>query len=243
MAPYSTSPTRGPESDPPLAGRVETPVAPPNDLRCWWLLLCPSPLIHPVVDRFIPKLRILRLQHPVAFVGEVEHLGGYAHGLQRGEKLEAFAYIEAVVELSVDDKRRRFEILGRIPRRPLLVHLRIGVRSTLELPVIEPEFFGGAPGGGGVEHAVVRHNALKTPGMAEHPVGHVSAVARAQRALSVFINKRVSLLRVVEALHQVFKRSAAPVAIDGINELLPVSGRAVEVNHDDHVPIGGEEFG
>src|SRR5580658_1917077 len=41
------------------------------------LLLRPlilRPLIHPVVHGFVPELRILRLQHPVAFVGEIEHL-------------------------------------------------------------------------------------------------------------------------------------------------------------------------
>ena len=55
--------------------------------------------------------------------------------------------------------------------------------------------------------------------------------------------------RVVEALHQVFKRSAAPVAVDGVDELLSVSGRAVEVDHDYHVAVARrrswcrEEFG
>src|ERR1017187_2138375 len=32
------------------------------------------PLIHPIVHGFVPELRILRLQHPVAFVGEIQHL-------------------------------------------------------------------------------------------------------------------------------------------------------------------------
>src|SRR5208337_5540871 len=108
------------------------------------------PLIDPVVDRLPPKLRVLRLQHPVAFVGEVEHLRRHAHRLQRGEKLEAFADVETVVELSVDDERRCLEILSRVARRPFLVHLRVGVGRALELPVIEPEFFGRAPGGLGI---------------------------------------------------------------------------------------------
>jgi hypothetical protein len=41
------------------------------------LLLRPlifRPLIHPVVHGFVPELRVLRLQYPVAFVGEVQHL-------------------------------------------------------------------------------------------------------------------------------------------------------------------------
>jgi len=32
------------------------------------------PTIHPLIHRLVPKLGILRLQDPVAFVGEVEHL-------------------------------------------------------------------------------------------------------------------------------------------------------------------------
>src|ERR1022692_804478 len=89
----------------------------------------------------------------------------------------------------------------------------------------------------------MRHDALEAVSVAENPVGHVSAVAGAQRAFPVFINERVSLLCVVEALHQVFKRSAAPVAVDGVDELLSVAGGAVEVDHEDHVSTGGEEFG
>src|SRR5437870_6572357 len=51
------------------------------------------------------------------------------------------------------------------------------------------------------------------------------------------------MLCVVEALHQVFKRSAAPVAVDRVNELLSVAGRAVEVDHDDHVTVRSEQLG
>src|SRR5438309_9446469 len=79
--------------------------------------------------------------------------------------------------------------------------------------------------------------------MAENPVSHVSAVAGTERAFAGFINKPIMLFHVVEALHQVFKRSAAPVAVDGVNELLPVAGRAVEVNHDDHLSVGREQLG
>src|SRR5207248_8921305 len=75
------------------------------------------------------------------------------------------------------------------------------------------------------------------------PVSHVSAVAGTERAFAGFINKPIMLFHVVEALHQVFKRSAAPVTIDRVNELLPVAGRAVEVDHDDHVTVRGEQFG
>src|SRR5947209_17010699 len=51
------------------------------------------------------------------------------------------------------------------------------------------------------------------------------------------------MLCVVEALHQVFKRSAAPVAVDRVYELLSVAGRAVEVDHDDHATVRSEQLG
>src|SRR5450631_1940475 len=201
------------------------------------------PLIDPGIYGFVPQLRILRLLHPVAFVGKIEHLRRDAFHLQRGEKLEAFAHVEAVVALAVDDQRRRLEILGVLVRRPFLVAGAIVVGSAFELPVVEPKFLGRAPGGLGIEHTVVRHQALEAVGVAEDPVDGVSAVAGAQRALAVLVDERIRLLRVVEALHQVFKRSTAPVAVDGVDELLPVSGRAVEVDHDDDVAIGREQFG
>ena len=39
-------------------------------------------VIHPVVDRLVPELGVLRLQHPVAFVREVEHLRRHVQPLQ-----------------------------------------------------------------------------------------------------------------------------------------------------------------
>ena len=89
----------------------------------------------------------------------------------------------------------------------------------------------------------MRDDALEAVGVAENPVGHVSAVAGAKGALAGLVYKRIGLLGVVEALHQIFKGSAAPVTVDGVDEFLAVSGRAVEVDHDDDVSVGGEQFG
>src|SRR5207302_9588916 len=33
----------------------------------------PNPLVHPVIDRLVPELAILRLEYPVALVREIEH--------------------------------------------------------------------------------------------------------------------------------------------------------------------------
>src|SRR5208337_5666271 len=104
-------------------------------------------------------------------------------------ELEAFAHVEAVVELSVDDERGRLEIRRKQMRRPLPVQLAVRPRCALELPLIEPELFGRAIVRFVIERAIVRDDALEAVGVAEHPVGHVSAKARAQRALPIFINE------------------------------------------------------
>src|SRR5438270_9529207 len=98
--------------------------------------------------------------------------------------------------------------------RPFLVERAVGVWHPFEFPFVEPELFRGAPGRFGIEHAIVRHDALETVGVPENPVGHVSAVARAQRTFAVFINEGIMLLGVIAAFHQVLKRSAAATAID-----------------------------
>src|SRR5581483_6376558 len=147
------------------------------------------PLVHPVVDRLVPELRILRLEHPMAFIGEVEHLRRHALALQGREQVESLRNVEPVIELAMHDQRRRLEIRGEQMRGPFPVHLAVRPRRTSELPFVEPQLFGRAPGRLSVEHAVVAHDALESVGVAEDPVGHVSAVAGAQRALAVFINE------------------------------------------------------
>src|SRR5581483_2123236 len=86
------------------------------------------------------------------------------------------------------------------------------------------------------------YDALKAIRVAENPVGHVSAVACSQRALAVFIDKWIMLLGIIEPLHQIFKRCAAPIAIDGIDEFLSIASRAVKVNHDDNISVSCKEF-
>src|SRR5437868_9754433 len=107
---------------------------------------------------------------------------------------------------------------------PFSIELAIGPRRAFELPFVKPKLFGSAPGGVGVEHAIVGDDALEAIGVAENPIRHVSAVAGAQSAFSVFVDEGVMLLGVVEAFHQVFKGSASPIAVDGVDEFLPVAG-------------------
>src|SRR5262249_19136254 len=47
------------------------------------------PLVHPIIHRLVPELRILRFEHPVSFVGEVEHLRRHSLPLQSREQIES----------------------------------------------------------------------------------------------------------------------------------------------------------
>src|SRR5437879_10947189 len=99
-------------------------------------------------------------------------------------------------------------------RRPFSVKLALLPRRTFELPLWKPKFFTRSVSRFRVEHAVVRHDAFEPIGMAENPVRHVTAVARAKRSLAVFVNERIHLLHVIEPLHQIDIRLAAPIAAD-----------------------------
>src|SRR5258708_4846205 len=89
----------------------------------------------------------------------------------------------------------------------------------------------------------MRYQAFEAVGVAHHPVDHVTAVAGAKSALAIFVNERVGALRVIQAIHQVDKGFAAPVAVDAVNKFLPISGRPARVDHDDNVATGSKQLG
>ena len=71
-----------------------------------------APPIHPVVDRFVPKPRILRLKYPMTFVGEIQELRRNLQSLQRREELKSFTHVEPIIILAMNHQRRRFEFVG-----------------------------------------------------------------------------------------------------------------------------------
>src|SRR5215468_10408098 len=71
-----------------------------------------APLINPVVHRFVPKPRVLRLKHPMAFIREIQHPRRNPQSLQSREELKSFAHVEPIIELAVNHERRRFEFVG-----------------------------------------------------------------------------------------------------------------------------------
>src|SRR5437588_1376343 len=40
-----------------------------------------APLIHPIIHGLVPKPRVLRLEHPVAFIREIQHFRRHLHPL------------------------------------------------------------------------------------------------------------------------------------------------------------------
>ena len=231
-----------------------------------------GPAVAPVGDDGVPEFGVLGLEHPVAFVGEVEHLRGNALPLQRGEELHALRDVEAHVELRVDDQRGGFGVLDEAGGRPLAEGVLVGgevlvtpgfggmaggglfgvsgeavealgeVGGGAELPLVEPHLFGGAPGAGGVVHAVVGDDALETVGVGEHPVGHEAAVAGAEGALAGLVDKGILRFGVIEAAHEVGEGAAAPVAGYFVHEFLSVACRPAAVDADDDVARGGHQL-
>ena len=112
----------------------------------------------------------------------------------------------------------------------------------LELPHIEPVLFRRSKRRLGVEHAVMAHNALEPVRMPQHPVRHVPAVAGPERALPVFVDEAVVLLRIIQPQHQVAERLPAPVPIHAIHHSLPIAGRPARIDHDHHVAIGRKQL-
>src|ERR1043166_2040457 len=102
----------------------------------------------------------------MAFLGEVEHFRWDVESLEGGEKLEAFADVEPEIELPVNDQRWRFKFLGEQMRRPFPVKVAVLPRRAFKFPLGEPKFFRRAVSRLGVEHAVVRYDALEAIGVA-----------------------------------------------------------------------------
>src|SRR5215831_8831442 len=72
-----------------------------------------APLINPVVYCFVPKPRVLRLKHPMAFIREIQHLRRNPQSLQSREELKSFADVEPIIVLAVNNQRRRFEFVSK----------------------------------------------------------------------------------------------------------------------------------
>src|SRR5947209_15028259 len=67
-------------------------------------------LLEPREDLAVPVAAVLRLEHPVALVGEIDHARRDAEALQGREQLDALADRDAVVAVVVDDEHRRLEV-------------------------------------------------------------------------------------------------------------------------------------
>src|SRR3546814_2605936 len=87
----------------------------------------------------MPQDAVLRVEHPVVLVREVQELRLDALALQRGERADALRYRDAVVELAVDHQHRYAPVLDVIDGVELLVAFRVVVRRTAVLPLGEPQ--------------------------------------------------------------------------------------------------------
>ena len=94
-----------------------------------------------------------------------------------------------------------------------------------------PQVDAGSPG----------HGSAETGGMADGPGGHVTAVAVAVDAQTVGIHV-APLADLVQCGHQVAVVLAAPVAQHGVDELLPVGGRAARIDRQGQKAGAGENL-
>src|SRR4029077_10208475 len=77
----------------------------------------------------------------------------------------------------------------------------------------------------------------------QNPICHVAAETGAQRALAIFVDEWIRALGVVQTFHQVFKGGPTPIAPDGVDELLSISRRSMEIDHHDNVAVSRKKFG
>src|SRR5262249_48128133 len=77
----------------------------------------------PGEDFLVPVFAVLRLEDPVALVGEVDEARRHALALERREELTPLADRDAEIEVVLDDEHRRFELAeigGKAVRRVFL---------------------------------------------------------------------------------------------------------------------------
>ena len=122
--------------------------------------------IQPIIEPTLPQHAILRFQHPVVLVGEIEEFGIEAAQDGGVVGLHALREADAVVQAAVDDEdgRRPFvdEEVGRLG-----VGLAHGwvvpvPEGAAEVPVDKPHLFCLKVLGLKVEHAVVGDEGLET---------------------------------------------------------------------------------
>ena len=66
------------------------------------MILFLQPLVEPVEVNALPEYSILRVQHPMAFVGEVKEFGGNATHTGKVESLHSLCYRDTIVMFVVD---------------------------------------------------------------------------------------------------------------------------------------------
>src|SRR5688572_20952672 len=141
-----------------------------------WDRRCPLTskiLSQPLEDGLVPELAVLRLEHPMAFVGEVKELGGNPFALERREQAQALADRHAKIQFIVDDKIRRLEVAGETVRRKL-VEIRRLPRNAV-FPFVEPQFLRGAVHAPEIKDTAMGDERSKLVGMALEPIHDVAA--------------------------------------------------------------------
>ena len=202
-----------------------------------------KPLINPSEDRLPPETGVLGSEDEVSLIGEVEEFGWNVLSLERGEHLETLFHGHPEILFAVNDEGRRDEVLDVAKGCPSVVVLGVVVGRSVELPLGEPEFFGGPVKGNRVGDAGVGDETFETIGVAGYPVYHVTPERSARGRYLFGMNEGIFLEDVVQSLDDIAVRAAAPLFGDGIAEFLTVPLGTAEVDHGDDVSAGGKHLG
>src|SRR5580700_1521873 len=185
--------------------------------------MLPQASREPAKERAVPKLAVLRLQDPVAFVREDHQFRWNAGPLKRREEFEALRIGHAEIKLSGDHKRRCLVLSERTREfagRPFLVKLRIRPGRSAHFPLLKPELLGGSIQVEWIPRWGMTDEALEATRMRGDPVDHVSAVGTSGGSQAGAIDEWILRNLCVDTFHQVLVHPAAPIAADLFGEFV-----------------------
>jgi hypothetical protein len=141
----------------------------------------------------VPENGIIRLQHPVVFIGEIEQLAWNTQALQGVKGAESLGIGHPIVQRTVDDQHWRFPVFDEVHRVVLFVAGWIIPGRADMVPLGEPELLGIEICHSLVNVAVVVYQTAETVGpITRYPVNHITAEGGAEGADPVGIHPGVT---------------------------------------------------
>ncbi len=202
--------------------------------------------IQPIIEPTLPQNAILRFQHPVVLVGEIQEFGVDAAQDGCVVGLHALREADAVVQAAVDDEDGRGPFVHKEVGRVGVGLAHGGVvpvpEGATEVPIHKPHLLGFEVLCLQVEHAVVGDEGLEAAVVVTgQPVHAEAAEAGTHGAEAVLVDVRL-FLQLVDGAEVVLHALSAVVAADFLKPFLTEAGQAATVGGDDDVVVGGHHL-